>query len=163
LCTLEISAKTRPLLFITSSRTALVRAIPLRIRKLASPWNDGGSFLLRAEFILDVIGAGATASNALDWEAIWRKSPESEKAREGLNRIHADGRARGAVKVTFTSKFATSWMEQATSLLKRSFRFYWRDVRLPFIPPYTSPDPELSRPILWRNWYLTSSLVFSLG
>ncbi|KAJ7928748.1 hypothetical protein B0H13DRAFT_2181709 [Mycena leptocephala] len=80
-----------------------------------------------AEFILDVIGAGATASSALDWEAIWRKSPESEKAREGLNRIHADGRARGAVKVTFTSKFATSWMEQATSLLKRSFRFYWRD------------------------------------
>ncbi|KAF7374594.1 Brefeldin A resistance protein [Mycena sanguinolenta] len=80
-----------------------------------------------AEFMLDVIGAGATATSAKDWEAVWRSSPESGKARAELERIHAEGRGRGAVKATFTSDYATSWMEQATRLLGRDFRFRWRD------------------------------------
>ncbi|KAJ7261710.1 ABC-2 type transporter-domain-containing protein [Mycena haematopus] len=80
-----------------------------------------------AEFMLDVIGAGATASSAQDWEAIWRNSPESAKARAELERIHAEGRGRGAVKATFTSDYAASWMQQATRLLRRDFRFRWRD------------------------------------
>ncbi|KAJ7196400.1 pleiotropic drug resistance ABC transporter [Mycena pura] len=80
-----------------------------------------------AEFMLDVIGAGATASSAQDWEAVWRGSTESAKAREELNRIHAEGRKQGSVKATFTSDFAASWMLQAKSLLTRDFRFRWRD------------------------------------
>ncbi|KAJ6512909.1 pleiotropic drug resistance ABC transporter [Mycena sanguinolenta] len=80
-----------------------------------------------AEFMLDVIGAGATASSAQDWEAVWRSSPESGKARTELERIHAEGRGRGAVKATFTSDFATSWTQQTTRLLGRDFRFRWRD------------------------------------
>jgi ATP-binding cassette subfamily G (WHITE) protein 2 (SNQ2) len=111
---------------------ALVHAILPRIRKLTlTPGNDGDSFLLRAEFILDVIGAGATASSTLDWEAIWRNSSESAKAREELDRIHAEGRSRGAVKATFTAKYASTWIMQATSLLRRDFRFRWRDVCFP--------------------------------
>ncbi|KAJ7852075.1 hypothetical protein B0H14DRAFT_3085739 [Mycena olivaceomarginata] len=80
-----------------------------------------------AEFMLDVIGAGATASSTQDWEAVWRGSPESAKAREELNRIHAEGRKQAAVKATFTSDFAASWMLQAKTLLRRDFRFRWRD------------------------------------
>ncbi|KAJ7364390.1 pleiotropic drug resistance ABC transporter [Mycena albidolilacea] len=80
-----------------------------------------------AEFMLDVIGAGATASSTQDWEAVWRGSPESAKAREELDRIHAEGRKQGAVKATFTSDFASSWMLQAKTLLRRDFRFRWRD------------------------------------
>ncbi|KAJ7852077.1 ABC-2 type transporter-domain-containing protein [Mycena olivaceomarginata] len=80
-----------------------------------------------AEFMLDVIGAGATASSAQDWEAVWRGSPESAKAREELDRIHAEGRKQGAVKATFTSDFAASWMAQAKTLLRRDFHFRWRD------------------------------------
>ncbi|KAF7336855.1 Brefeldin A resistance protein [Mycena venus] len=80
-----------------------------------------------AEFMLDVIGAGATASSAQDWELIWRNSPESARAREELNRIHTEGRSRGAVKATFTSSYATTWMQQTSSLLRRDFHFRWRD------------------------------------
>ncbi|KAJ6507866.1 pleiotropic drug resistance ABC transporter [Mycena vitilis] len=80
-----------------------------------------------AEFMLDVIGAGATATSTQDWEAVWRKSPESAKAREELERIHTDGRSRGAVKATFTATYATPWTQQAASLLRRDFRFRWRD------------------------------------
>ncbi|KAJ6520879.1 pleiotropic drug resistance ABC transporter [Mycena vulgaris] len=80
-----------------------------------------------AEFMLDVIGAGATASSDQDWEAVWRNSPESAKAQEALQRIHAEGRSRGAVEATFHSAHATSWMNQATNLFKRDVLFRWRD------------------------------------
>lgn len=63
-------------------------------------------------------------------EAVWRQSPESAKAQAELQRFHAEGRSRGAVKETFHSSYATPWMQQATSLLKRDIRFRWRDVRI---------------------------------
>ncbi|KAJ7455204.1 pleiotropic drug resistance ABC transporter [Mycena galericulata] len=80
-----------------------------------------------AEFMLDVIGAGATASSEQDWEAVWRKSPESAKAQEELQRIHTEGRSRGAVQATFHDKYATPWMQQATRLFRRDINFRWRD------------------------------------
>ncbi|KAJ7471516.1 pleiotropic drug resistance ABC transporter [Mycena galericulata] len=80
-----------------------------------------------AEFMLDVIGAGATASSEQDWEAVWRKSPESARAQEELQRIHTEGRSRGAVQATFHDKYATPWMQQATRLFRRDINFRWRD------------------------------------
>ncbi|KAF8206137.1 pleiotropic drug resistance ABC transporter [Mycena galopus ATCC 62051] len=80
-----------------------------------------------AEYMLDVIGAGATASSAQDWEAVWRQSPEMVKAREELDRIHTKGQSRGAVQATFTSTYASSWIQQAKSLLRRDFYARWRE------------------------------------
>ncbi|KAJ7170941.1 pleiotropic drug resistance ABC transporter [Mycena crocata] len=80
-----------------------------------------------AEFMLDVIGAGATASSTQDWEAVWRKSPESAKAQAELDRIHAEGKSRGAVESTFQSEFATPWMTQFANLFRRDVRFRWRN------------------------------------
>jgi ATP-binding cassette subfamily G (WHITE) protein 2 (SNQ2) len=105
--------------------------------------------------MLDVIGAGATASSAQDWEAVWRGSPESVKAREELDRIHAEGRKQGAVKATFTSDFAASWMAQAKTLLRRDFHFRWRDVRFPSFDLDLSLTFVASRRTYWRNWSST--------
>ncbi|KAJ6512945.1 pleiotropic drug resistance ABC transporter [Mycena sanguinolenta] len=80
-----------------------------------------------AEYMLDVIGAGATATSSQDWEAVWRRSPESVRAREDLEKIHAMGRTRGAAQATFTSTFAASWFQQVTSLFKRDFIARWRN------------------------------------
>ncbi|KAJ7285271.1 pleiotropic drug resistance ABC transporter [Mycena rebaudengoi] len=80
-----------------------------------------------AEFMLDVIGAGATAASTQDWEAVWRKSPESDKVRAELERINSEGRSRGPVQATFTSEFATPWRQQMKSLLSRDIRFRWRN------------------------------------
>ncbi|KAJ6624079.1 ABC-2 type transporter-domain-containing protein [Mycena sp. CBHHK59/15] len=80
-----------------------------------------------AEFMLDVIGAGATASSTKDWEEVWRNSPESKKAQAELHRIHEEGRSRGAVEATLHAKYATPWIQQTTNLLKRDIRFRWRD------------------------------------
>jgi ATP-binding cassette subfamily G (WHITE) protein 2 (SNQ2) len=103
--------------------------------------------------MLDVIGAGATASSAQDWHSIWQNSSESANEQKQLQRIHEVGRGRGAVKATFTSTYATSWMQQTTSLLKRDFLARWRDVCFP-LDLFTLPffDLDLSQPISCRNW-----------
>ncbi|KAK6996716.1 pleiotropic drug resistance ABC transporter [Favolaschia claudopus] len=80
-----------------------------------------------AEYMLDVIGAGATATSEQDWEAVWRRAPESGRAREELERIHAQGRIRGAVQATFTSTYATSWFQQFAALYRRDLTARWRD------------------------------------
>ncbi|KAJ7261720.1 ABC-2 type transporter-domain-containing protein [Mycena haematopus] len=80
-----------------------------------------------AEYMLDVIGAGATASSPQNWGEVWRGSPESARARDELDRIHAKGQSRGQVRATSTSAFAASWIQQVTSLLKRDFLARWRD------------------------------------
>nr|GAT45631.1 pleiotropic drug resistance ABC transporter protein [Mycena chlorophos] len=93
--------------------------------------------------MLDVIGAGATAASTQDWfvvtfihvddilipsrDAIWRKSSESSEVRQELERIHAGGKARGAVAAEFNAEFATPWTQQAASLLRRDIRFRWRN------------------------------------
>ncbi|KAJ6512946.1 pleiotropic drug resistance ABC transporter [Mycena sanguinolenta] len=80
-----------------------------------------------AEYMLDVIGAGSTASSGQDWVAVWRGSPESARTREELDKIHAHGQSRGALRATSTATFAAPWAQQTTSLLRRDFLARWRN------------------------------------
>ncbi|KAF6758018.1 pleiotropic drug resistance ABC transporter [Ephemerocybe angulata] len=80
-----------------------------------------------AEYMLDVIGAGATATADKDWHEVWLKSKECEAAREELQHIHEEGRKEPPVAATLESKFANPWMYQARAVVKRSFLTYWRD------------------------------------
>ncbi|RDB27092.1 Brefeldin A resistance protein [Hypsizygus marmoreus] len=80
-----------------------------------------------AEFMLDVIGAGATASSEQDWHAIWNNSEESVETQNSLETIHAEGRSRPAVTATFHSEFASSWFHQLGQLFSRGSRGHWRD------------------------------------
>ncbi|CAA7262034.1 unnamed protein product [Cyclocybe aegerita] len=80
-----------------------------------------------AEYMLDVIGAGATATSEQDWYAIWKSSPEAKAGLEEIEAIHAEGRNRPAVEATFHSEFATSWVYQAWELFKRDAEAHWRD------------------------------------
>ncbi|KAK7033403.1 Brefeldin A resistance protein [Favolaschia claudopus] len=80
-----------------------------------------------AEYMLDVIGAGATAKSDVDWKTTWEGSAEKTRATEEIEKIHIDGRSRGAAQATFASDFATSWMTQAIALFRRDLRFRWRN------------------------------------
>lgn len=80
-----------------------------------------------AEYMLDVIGAGATASTSVDWHDIWMKSPEAAELQKQLERMQSEGRARRTVVTTRRSEFATSWLHQAVILTKRNFQAYWRN------------------------------------
>ncbi|KAL0959811.1 hypothetical protein HGRIS_011492 [Hohenbuehelia grisea] len=81
-----------------------------------------------AEFILDVIGAGATATVDRDWHAIWQQSPECEKVLNEIDAIHHEGRKGRAIEATFRTKFAAPWLYQARTLFERDIRSHWRNV-----------------------------------
>ncbi|KAG6805126.1 hypothetical protein H0H93_005568, partial [Arthromyces matolae] len=80
-----------------------------------------------AEFMLDVIGAGATATSAQDWHEIWLKSDESKRLQTEVETIHSEGRERPAVEATLHHEFATSWFYQVALLLRRNAQAYWRN------------------------------------
>ncbi|KAF9052029.1 pleiotropic drug resistance ABC transporter [Panaeolus papilionaceus] len=80
-----------------------------------------------AEYMLDVIGAGATATSEQDWRKIWLASPEADQVRQEIQAIINEGRSRPPVEATFHSEFASSWMYQARELVKRNSEAYWRD------------------------------------
>ncbi|TFK38227.1 pleiotropic drug resistance ABC transporter [Crucibulum laeve] len=80
-----------------------------------------------AEFMLDVIGAGATATSTIDWYDVWSKAPEAQDVQREIEAIHTEGRGRPAVETTLHSEFATPWLNQAKLLIKRSLISHWRD------------------------------------
>ncbi|KAG1861109.1 ABC-2 type transporter-domain-containing protein [Suillus subalutaceus] len=80
-----------------------------------------------AEYMLDVIGAGATASTSVDWHNVWRISPEAAVLEDELGRIHAEGRSRPVVQTQLRTQFATSWRHQTIALTQRNFQAYWRN------------------------------------
>ncbi|KAJ3558376.1 hypothetical protein NP233_g11520 [Leucocoprinus birnbaumii] len=80
-----------------------------------------------AEYMLEAIGAGATASAGQDWHTVWKQSPESVQVDREIEHIHVEGRKKPAVQATFNSAFATPWLYQTWELFKRNHIAYWRD------------------------------------
>ncbi|TBU44086.1 pleiotropic drug resistance ABC transporter [Dichomitus squalens] len=80
-----------------------------------------------AEYILEAIGAGATATTDVDWHDTWLKSPESEKVQAELERIHTEGRQKPPVQARLKKEYPTAWTYQLVLLLKRNGEAYWRD------------------------------------
>lgn len=72
-----------------------------------------------AEYILQVIGAGASATTDRDWNQVWKESPEATKLQHEIESIHEDGRKRPAVETTLHTEFATGWLHQLVTLLHR--------------------------------------------
>ena len=77
--------------------------------------------------MLDVIGAGATATSEIDWHAAWNKSEEATNFKIRLNEIHEEGRKKPPVQATQHSEFATSWTSQLWELTVRANIAYWRN------------------------------------
>lgn len=75
-----------------------------------------------AEYILQVIGAGATAQADRDWHRVWRESGEAEGLQVQIERIHEEGRRRPPVETTLHHEFATSWFDQVAALTVRDFQ-----------------------------------------
>ncbi|PPQ86500.1 hypothetical protein CVT25_008244 [Psilocybe cyanescens] len=80
-----------------------------------------------AEYMLDVIGAGATATSELDWYEIWKKSPQAVGLQDEIEAIHVEGRSRPAVATEIHNEFATPWLYQVQELFKRNASSFWRD------------------------------------
>ncbi|KAF9027004.1 ABC transporter [Hymenopellis radicata] len=80
-----------------------------------------------AEFMLDVIGAGATAQSEHDWHQLWNDSPERADLQKTIEGIHATGKSGGAVLTETSGEFATPWMNQFRVLYTRENIARWRN------------------------------------
>lgn len=77
--------------------------------------------------MLEVIGAGATATSSQDWYSVWKRSPEAIAVSQEIDTIISEGRKRGAVETELKTEFATPWLVQVKELLVRNVRSYWRN------------------------------------
>jgi ATP-binding cassette, subfamily G (WHITE), member 2, SNQ2 len=80
-----------------------------------------------AEFMLDVIGAGATQTSEKDWHNVWKQSNEATEVQKEITVIHENGRNRPAVKTSRHSVFAAAWGSQVIELVKRGTLNSWRN------------------------------------
>ncbi|KAG8755116.1 hypothetical protein FRC11_006250 [Ceratobasidium sp. 423] len=80
-----------------------------------------------AEYMLDVIGAGATATSDIDWHATWNTAPESSALEQELVKIHSQGRSNAMTSDKGAPEYATGYMNQLSALLVRAFRHYSRN------------------------------------
>ena len=105
--------------------------MPTRRESVSKRTNDDSEhsliYTFRAEFMLDVIGAGATAVSDRDWHDVWLQSKAFTIAEADLERLHEEGRKHPPVGATLKSEFAEPWAYQAKTLVQRSFTCYWRD------------------------------------
>ena len=76
--------------------------------------------------MLDVVGAGATATTDRDWNDVWLKSSLCKRELETLERNHEEGRKHPPVGATFDGVFATPWASQVAALVVRQHQYYWR-------------------------------------
>lgn len=81
-----------------------------------------------AEYILECIGAGATAAVKEDWGRIWEESPEYEALTEEVNELNRELRNRPEKEVAknLKDKFATGFLTQLKYVYLRTARQYWR-------------------------------------
>ncbi|KAG2364667.1 hypothetical protein BDR07DRAFT_1450169 [Suillus spraguei] len=86
-----------------------------------------GSDANPAEYMLNVIGAGAATISTIDWYDVWKRSPEAMHLQIQIENIHEHGRTRPQQLSERYSVFTTSWLHQFAALNQRNFQAYWRN------------------------------------
>lgn len=86
-----------------------------------------------AEYILDTIGAGATAQAAQDWVEVWKSSPEFQNVSAEIEKLNSMKRGKDSAKKDIhtsssssSSGYAMPWLQQYIAVQKRLFQQYWR-------------------------------------
>ena len=67
--------------------------------------------------MLDVIGAGATATTDRDWHQVWLDSDGCHRLQADIEDIHNEGRKRPPISATLSTRFASPWVYQLRELL----------------------------------------------
>ncbi len=81
-----------------------------------------------AEYILNCIGAGATASADSDWSEIWNNSKECKVANEEVEEINSNSNVvSDMVDPTLSERFVASWTKQLRLVTWRASTQMWRD------------------------------------
>lgn len=83
-----------------------------------------------AEYILEAIGAGATASVNEDWHDIWKKSPEYQANEDKIEKMMKElaSKESGSQDSSQAQKYATGYFFQFKHVYWRTATIFWRDV-----------------------------------
>jgi hypothetical protein len=83
---------------------------------------------LKAEWMLEVIGAAPGSKAAQDWPVVWNNSPERTAVREELDqmKIELSRKERKYDDVAALNEFAAPFWKQLNLVLYRVFQQYWR-------------------------------------
>lgn len=85
-----------------------------------------------AEYILECIGAGATATAEKDWGDVWAASPQAAALTQEIDQLHEHLRAtkgsqeHGTEDKHIHQKYATPYFTQLKHVLKRTQLQFWR-------------------------------------
>ncbi|KAJ5097422.1 hypothetical protein N7456_008143 [Penicillium angulare] len=81
-----------------------------------------------AEYMLEIIGAGASGKATKDWAVVWNESQQAKDVQSELNQIHEDRiSATGNEKVTEQNEYAMPFASQLFYVTHRSFQAFWRE------------------------------------
>lgn len=82
-----------------------------------------------AEYVLEAIGAGATASVLENWHDIWKASPEMKTANEEIDTMIKDMSSSVSQNTGIdSSKYAASYFYQFRYVLSRTSLTFWRNL-----------------------------------
>jgi len=83
-----------------------------------------------AEYILDMIGAGATATTDKNWFQLYRESPqyvEMQSELDRLSRIGAEASLSAEASSRLNREYAQPFFVQVSEVVRRAFASYWRN------------------------------------
>ncbi|PBP23756.1 ABC-transporter [Diplocarpon rosae] len=80
-----------------------------------------------AEYMLTMVGAGATGKSTKDWHEVWKSSDEAKEIQTELASIQTTmGQEHPDNSATSHSEFAMPFTAQLTEVITRVFQQYWR-------------------------------------
>lgn len=85
-----------------------------------------------AEYMLTMVGAGASGKSTQDWHEVWKKSQEAKDVQKELDRINEEMGNRASKKESEQeskeshSEFAMPFVNQLQEVTIRVFQQYWR-------------------------------------
>jgi ABC-type multidrug transport system ATPase subunit len=82
-----------------------------------------------AEYMLDVIGAGATVRHGRDWNEVWMQSEEYNESLaeiQVLKKEYAAEATEEQAHAPLETEFAVGWLSQYRAVQSRIFLNYWR-------------------------------------
>ncbi|KAL4916188.1 ABC-2 type transporter-domain-containing protein [Aspergillus aurantiobrunneus] len=81
-----------------------------------------------AEYILEVIGAGASGKSNQDWPTVWKESTQAGEVQQEIDRIHQDrASAPSEEDNNMHQEYAMPFTNQLWHVTLRVFQQYWRE------------------------------------
>lgn len=123
----------RLLLLKKGGRTVYFGGIGQNSKDVIHYFESQGAFKCQsgdnpAEYILQVIGAGATAKADRDWADVWEQTNDGKAVIKDTMAVKAEFSSRASQhdEVEAEHTYAVSWFSQYKAVQHRVFQIYWR-------------------------------------